>query len=542
MVCEPSSKYLHPQGRKARAKFPKVRTGCLTCKARHKKCDEAKPTCQRCWDGGYKCDGYLQVEEPPPWNQRNPLSKSKSQALDASKRAMNFLYLSDLGAMPGSQRENSIFFHLTSCTVKDLIGYSPSLTHFWCGYVLPFGHMASHVRHALISLGASHRSFLLKDSSDISLSEKQSYDRFAIQQYNKAISDLTPIMANPSSLDLQAILTCCLIFVCIDNLNGRYASAVGHLRAGSDLLYSLQDSEAASAAEGAGSAQAKKPTNIKCDNNALCGLSDMFARLGLDASLFVDSRLVRHRSFSTYGLVTDDGNHEPFQSSSAARGELLKFDLDIQYFWYPADGSHCPMGPQDEVLGPGEAASDTMTEEQRQEFQNFCNRFDRWTSRFNLYLENTNHTSVSEEEFNEAMVLSLHQRVWSAILKQGPCSDVPLDRQDFEGILNQAELVIADSTKAHPIFSFDADTIPPVSFVAAFCDDSDLKMRAITMLRTINRSEGVWDSKKMADMYDAALIDGGCNEKTPSDGCTDFWDTTGLGQDLSLPATPLCTF
>ncbi|KAH9204494.1 hypothetical protein DL95DRAFT_319340 [Leptodontidium sp. 2 PMI_412] len=540
MVFEPSSKSPHPQGKKARAKFPKVRTGCLTwCK-----CDEAKPTCQRCWDGKYKCDGYLQVEEPPPWNQRHPPSKSTtSQELDASKRAMNFLYPSNLGAMPGSRRESSIFFHLTSCTVKDLIGYSPSLTHFWCDYVLPFGHMASPVRHALISLGASHRSFLLKDSSDISLSEKQSYDRFAIQQYNKAISDLTPFMTAPSSLDLQAILTCCLIFVCIDNLNARYASAIRHLRAGSDILYSLQDSEAASAAEGAGSLQVKKPINIRCDNNALCSLSDMFARLGLDASLFVDSRLVRHRGFSTYGLVTHDSIHEPFQSSSAASGELLKFDLDLQHFWYPADGSHCSTSPQDEVFGLGEAASCPMPEERRHEFQNFCGRFDRWTTRFNLYLENINHILVSDAEFNEAMVLSLHQRVWSAIMKQGPCCDVPLDRQEFEGILNQADLVIlADSSKAHPIFSFDADTIPPISFVAAFCDDFDLKMRAIAMLRSINRSEGVWDSKRMADMYEAALIDGEYNEKTASDGCADFWDTTELGQALSVPATPFCTF
>ncbi|CAE6404506.1 hypothetical protein ACGC1H_002051 [Rhizoctonia solani] len=34
------------------------RSGCLTCKARRKKCDEAKPFCQRCEHAGIQCSGY----------------------------------------------------------------------------------------------------------------------------------------------------------------------------------------------------------------------------------------------------------------------------------------------------------------------------------------------------------------------------------------------------------------------------------------------------------------------------------------------------
>ncbi|KIW45576.1 uncharacterized protein PV06_03957 [Exophiala oligosperma] len=37
---------------------PKVRTGCITCKKRHVKCDEARPVCLRCRRGGHKCLGY----------------------------------------------------------------------------------------------------------------------------------------------------------------------------------------------------------------------------------------------------------------------------------------------------------------------------------------------------------------------------------------------------------------------------------------------------------------------------------------------------
>jgi len=41
----------------------KVRTGCVTCKTRHVKCDEQKPRCQRCVSTGRQCDGYVPI--PP---------------------------------------------------------------------------------------------------------------------------------------------------------------------------------------------------------------------------------------------------------------------------------------------------------------------------------------------------------------------------------------------------------------------------------------------------------------------------------------------
>ena len=41
-----------------RRSYPKVRSDCLTCKIRRKKCDEQKPSCHRCVSTGRKCDGY----------------------------------------------------------------------------------------------------------------------------------------------------------------------------------------------------------------------------------------------------------------------------------------------------------------------------------------------------------------------------------------------------------------------------------------------------------------------------------------------------
>ncbi|ENH65134.1 hypothetical protein FOC1_g10005986 [Fusarium oxysporum f. sp. cubense race 1] len=55
-------------GQRQRARAPKVKTGCGTCKV---KCDEARPACTRCTSTGRKCDGY-QTEAPSPPAKSSP--------------------------------------------------------------------------------------------------------------------------------------------------------------------------------------------------------------------------------------------------------------------------------------------------------------------------------------------------------------------------------------------------------------------------------------------------------------------------------------
>ncbi|KAE8549475.1 hypothetical protein TMatcc_000477 [Talaromyces marneffei ATCC 18224] len=61
-VVQPSSSSLGKL-KKTRASRPKVRTGCGTCKIRHKKCDETQPSCYMCTSTGRTCDGYRQTPD-----------------------------------------------------------------------------------------------------------------------------------------------------------------------------------------------------------------------------------------------------------------------------------------------------------------------------------------------------------------------------------------------------------------------------------------------------------------------------------------------
>lgn len=72
--------------RRTRKSHNKVRTGCLTCKVRRKKCDETKPACERCIRTGRKCDGYVSVQSAPTSTaaDRSPVTSGTLVSQDSS--------------------------------------------------------------------------------------------------------------------------------------------------------------------------------------------------------------------------------------------------------------------------------------------------------------------------------------------------------------------------------------------------------------------------------------------------------------------------
>ncbi|QRV78220.1 Fungal Zn(2)-Cys(6) binuclear cluster domain [Ceratobasidium sp. AG-Ba] len=59
------------------------RKGCLTCRNKRKKCDESRPTCQRCSTAKIECLGYAHLDDSAP-NTRKPRQKPNTPALPES--------------------------------------------------------------------------------------------------------------------------------------------------------------------------------------------------------------------------------------------------------------------------------------------------------------------------------------------------------------------------------------------------------------------------------------------------------------------------
>ncbi|KAK6455076.1 fungal-specific transcription factor domain-containing protein [Scheffersomyces xylosifermentans] len=70
-------------------KITRVRTGCWTCKKRHRKCDEAKPHCNNCLKSKRSCEGYgirlsFDVDDSRNWSR-----KDKSRVAFVGKPRVN---------------------------------------------------------------------------------------------------------------------------------------------------------------------------------------------------------------------------------------------------------------------------------------------------------------------------------------------------------------------------------------------------------------------------------------------------------------------
>ena len=61
-----------PEDRSARK--TRSRSGCLTCRRRHVKCDEGKPQCKRCQKANVRCEGYEGKRSVPSREARKELN------------------------------------------------------------------------------------------------------------------------------------------------------------------------------------------------------------------------------------------------------------------------------------------------------------------------------------------------------------------------------------------------------------------------------------------------------------------------------------
>ncbi|OBT80213.1 hypothetical protein VF21_00694 [Pseudogymnoascus sp. 05NY08] len=151
--------------KRLRASKPKVKTGCLTCKIRHVKCDESKPHCTRCLSTGRACDGY----SPLPPSHTITHSPTRNSTLSPLPSALTPL-------LPGTPSEQHSFHTFSTCTTAHLAGLFTS--PFWSRHVLQASLHEPSIYHAAVALGALNGGLGLDDE-------------FAVRQYVKAIRCLT---------------------------------------------------------------------------------------------------------------------------------------------------------------------------------------------------------------------------------------------------------------------------------------------------------------------------------------------------------------
>ncbi|KAH7250928.1 hypothetical protein BKA59DRAFT_122921 [Fusarium tricinctum] len=228
------------KAKRTRTNVKQSKNGCLTCKARRIKCDEAKPTCQRCQSSKRACGGY----------PRDIIQNSSLKALSSSSSSPSFLdSLSSLSitssastpmiSLAFTHQQLSSPFVALACNV---IVSSPRRArtdieqNLWSHIVPQLAHSIPSVRAAVEAFGSSYNEYVLKvDTPCPGLETTRRYAQaLKLVQY-----DLATLQYGP----LPGIIAC-VFLACAEALQQRLNKSHLHLLGAFSLLLSVADSKA----------------------------------------------------------------------------------------------------------------------------------------------------------------------------------------------------------------------------------------------------------------------------------------------------------
>ncbi|RAL00009.1 uncharacterized protein BO80DRAFT_502910 [Aspergillus ibericus CBS 121593] len=272
-----------------RKSTPKVRTGCITCKARRVKCDEAKPNCLRCTRAKRTCGGYP-VPVPP----------TDTTATVEKITAYNIPF-----KVPGSQVDRQLLHFYCIQAASGLSSYSdPTL---WNRLILQRCHHQPVIRYALVTLSALYQDHLTTNPPGAG-GDRPAPSLQSLRLIARSHRQLRIHLSSPDA-STEVALICSIIFYAFEALLGNAGQAIQHLDQGLILLQRCQ---------------ATAPVHSATDD-ILPHLTALFSSLDVQASTYNDGRLPVLKLLSpaeTSGLVPVVPDH--FGTLVGAETTLIK--------------------------------------------------------------------------------------------------------------------------------------------------------------------------------------------------------------------------
>ncbi|KAB8360889.1 hypothetical protein FH972_024623 [Carpinus fangiana] len=216
-------------------KTNRTRTGCVTCKNRHVKCDEAKPYCLRCAQSGRKCLGYdppkAWIFEPHPDTTSSSLGTSSSPSGSASSNASSALIVSPHGGLPLREPEeprmHQLLQRFLNYTVNSNALYGNR--ELWTRLLPKLVHTEPALKHlgvALVSITTSHAQAVRLDGA-------RPGPRDNLEYFSLVDRALKRIVGQKDQFNWSLILPCCLLLALCESLRtGTAFPALQHVKAG----------------------------------------------------------------------------------------------------------------------------------------------------------------------------------------------------------------------------------------------------------------------------------------------------------------------
>ncbi|KAG8668964.1 hypothetical protein FPOAC2_08271 [Fusarium poae] len=162
----------------SRRTHTKSRTGCLNCKRRKVKCDEARPSCFHCTRHGVVCslsssssiDGTSETYSPslPNLTPSTPQSLESHQ-VDSPSRFQDHSHPSptdQIAPFPPHElwaRDCELMHHYCTVTAESL-SIRKDLTYVWSVAIPRLGYQDPFVMHGILAIAAAHKAYMLPAS------------------------------------------------------------------------------------------------------------------------------------------------------------------------------------------------------------------------------------------------------------------------------------------------------------------------------------------------------------------------------------------
>lgn len=172
------------------------RTGCLSCRQRRVKCDERKPSCERCEAANIVCAGYPQMRHigPEPRERRQePLSSDTERPVSGHIKSSSPAPLPNHprpDQNPGSGARHVLGYHYFLSRTLPLL-FPVEHLYFWRDVLCQEAWGSEYVHLTLTSLGNLHRAVNLMTAREDAVQQSGLNEKLsAVQQYAQALQEL----------------------------------------------------------------------------------------------------------------------------------------------------------------------------------------------------------------------------------------------------------------------------------------------------------------------------------------------------------------
>ncbi|KAK3984713.1 hypothetical protein QBC44DRAFT_387394 [Cladorrhinum sp. PSN332] len=483
--------------RATRASVPKVRSGCITCKRRHVKCDEAKPACQRClkWQGF--CDGYKPAEPKPSrgGKQRRSSTSSRSERSDStpasgseSQESQNDS-LSDIQdnlltpTLETGQLESVYFTKWLNMANNLEGGLFPS--RFFTETVPQICQDEIAIRYAVIAVGALISSLSPNTPVPFSTPPRGAphYDT-ALTYHGQALRLIGLLNESTTRSSVRRVgVIACIIFTIFEVVHGSYEAAVEHTNHGGRMI--------------AGQVMEQQATGASyffLEDSIIQGFQRT-TYLAWTTRLLDPSRTMPKICASISSNFSVDHIPSVFSDAFEARKLLSAIQHQSVHFIKAVTDSIPAFSssfPEDLFNMPG-----SLRDMQQQEL----NTLDSWKAAFWPLLASANKEDSDPMAYLQAVSLLLQFTVLEISAKSVFFHDRKAIRQatpQFSEIIQLSEIILSNQPPAidcSETFTMENGPTFALFMTASKCADDGLREQAAGLMRRYPRRDAFWDTR-----------------------------------------------